>query len=113
MNSLHGCSDRSRAELLTESDVVSVLTRLAICDVQPFGKIPIRFSVNSLTAFQSENAVLALDLQTMKTVDLGKDMKKISSRGYAFLDEGRVIGSPSEKLDEVGRYISSNTQLNQ
>jgi WD40 repeat protein len=53
---------------------------------------------------QSENTALALDLQTMKTTDVGGDLKKLASHAYAFIDAGRVIGLPSRKSEDAGVF---------
>ena len=60
--------------------------------------------VNGLNAGSSENAALALDLSTLKTVGLGGDLKKLAARAYVFLDAERVLGLPSPKLEEAGVF---------
>lgn len=68
-------------------------------------KFRFRFSVNGITAVESENTTLALDLTTLKTVNTGGDMKKLTSRPYLFLDSERVVGSPSRKIDDAGVFL--------
>lgn len=63
-----------------------------------------RFRVNGLTVAGSENTALALDLTTLKPVDLGGDLKKLSARAFVFLDPERVLGLPSTKLGEAGVF---------
>lgn len=67
-------------------------------------KFRFRFTIDVMVVDQSENTALALDLQTMKTADLGGDLKKLASHAYAFLDAGKVIGLPSRKPDEGGVF---------
>lgn len=64
----------------------------------------IRFTINGLSAAESENTALALDLSTLKTVDIGGDLKKISAHAYVFLDPGTVIGMPSNNVNEAGVF---------
>ena len=66
----------------------------------------IRFDVT--TVAESENTALALDLTTLKPVDLGGDLKKLSSRCYLFLDAGRILGMPTRKMDEAGVFSFPN-----
>lgn len=62
------------------------------------------FSFNSLVVAESENAALALDLTTLKPVDVGGDLKKLASHAYAFIDPGTVIGVPSYKVEDAGLF---------
>ena len=54
-------------------------------------------SVDVETIAASENTALALDLSALKPVDVGGDLKKISSHAYIFLDSERVLGMPSRE----------------
>lgn len=56
-----------------------------------------RLSVDGLTEDESENTAVALDLATLKPLDVGGDLKKISARSYLFLDGG---GEFSERRRE-------------
>jgi Peptidase family M48 len=71
-------------------------------------KFRFSFRVDGLTAAASENTALPLDLITLKPSSIGKDLKKISSRPYLFLDSGRILGMPSYKLDEAGIFSFPN-----
>lgn len=64
----------------------------------------IRFTVNGLREAESENTALALDLSTLKPVDIGGDFKKVSARAYAFLDPGTVVGMPSNNANDAGVF---------
>jgi len=63
-----------------------------------------RFSIDGRTAASSENTALALDLTTLKPTDIGGDMKKISARSYMFLDSERILGTPTQKLEDAGVF---------
>jgi hypothetical protein len=63
-----------------------------------------RVSINGVTAGESENAALALDLTTFKTTDPGDELKKVSSRPYIFLDSGNILGMPTRKMEEAGIF---------
>jgi WD40 repeat protein len=63
-----------------------------------------RFSVDGLTADESENTLLALDLNSMKPVSAGGDLKKVTRRAFVFLDTNRIAGMSSLKLEESGIF---------
>lgn len=63
-----------------------------------------RFSIDGMTAAASENTALALDLTTLKPTNVGGDLKKISARAYIFLDSERILGAPTQKLDDAGIF---------
>jgi hypothetical protein len=63
-----------------------------------------RFSVGGLTADASENTTLALNLTTLKPIDVRGDLKKLASRPYIFLDSVKILGMPTGKLEEAGVF---------
>lgn len=64
-----------------------------------------RFSIRIDTySAQSENTALALDLTTLRPAAIGKDLKSISARPYIFLDSERVLGRPTDKIEEAGIF---------
>ncbi|HEV7892537.1 MAG TPA: M48 family metalloprotease [Pyrinomonadaceae bacterium] len=63
-----------------------------------------RFSYDVMVVAQSENTALAVDLTTLKPVDVGGDLKKLAAHAYAFIDPGTVIGVPSYKIEEAGLF---------
>ncbi|CAN5623901.1 hypothetical protein BH10ACI3_BH10ACI3_16440 [soil metagenome] len=67
-------------------------------------KFRFTFRINMVAVADSENTAAALDLSTMKTVDIGGDIKKVTSRPYAFIDSGRIIGSTEAKLEAGGIF---------
>jgi WD40 repeat protein len=52
----------------------------------------------------SEDTALALDLTTLKSMDIGGDLKKISFRPYIFLDSGKILGTPTRKIEDAGIF---------
>jgi hypothetical protein len=63
-----------------------------------------RFSYDLMMVDQSEDTAAAVDLTTLKQVDVGGDLKKLAARPYAFLDSGSVIGMPSRKSTDSGVF---------
>lgn len=71
-------------------------------------KYRFRFRIDGMTVDESENSALAIDLTTLKPIDLGGDVKKIASRPYVFLDSGRILGNTAAKLDSGGVFSFPN-----
>lgn len=46
----------------------------------------------------------AFDLTTLKPVEMSRDMKKVTSRAFLFLDSERIIGMTDEKVEESGIF---------
>lgn len=67
-------------------------------------KYRFRLRVDGMTMDESENTALAVDLSTMKPIDLGGDMKKVAARPYVFLDPTRIIGNTAPKLEAGGIF---------
>ncbi|MCA1616453.1 MAG: M48 family metalloprotease [Acidobacteria bacterium] len=63
-----------------------------------------RFSINLVTADQSENTALALDLTTLKPTGVGGELKKLASRPYLFLDSERILGTSAKKGEDGGIF---------
>lgn len=63
-----------------------------------------RLKIDMMSVAESENTALAMDLTTMKPVDIGKDLKKISARTFVFLDNERVLGMPTTKIEDAGIF---------
>ena len=65
-------------------------------------RVIVRFDV--MSGGGSEDTALALDLTTLKQVDVGGDLKKVAARAYVFLDPGTVLGVPSQKIGDAGVF---------
>ena len=53
---------------------------------------------------ESKDAAAAVDLTTLKQVDLGGDFKRLAARPYVFLDSGSVLGMPTNKREDSGVF---------
>ncbi len=67
-------------------------------------KFRFRLRLDGVTLDKSDNSAIAVDLQTLKQVDIGGDLKKIASRPYVFIDPDRVIGNTDAKLETGGLF---------
>ena len=67
-------------------------------------KYRIRLRIDGITATESENTAMAVDLTAMKPVDIGGDLKRVAARAFVFLDSDRVMGMAQAKLDAAGLY---------
>ncbi len=63
-----------------------------------------RFRVNAQTVAASEDTALALDLTTLKPMNIGGDLRKISARSYVFLDSGRILGMLTQRFEDSGIF---------
>ena len=62
------------------------------------------FSWDLMTVAKSEDTAAAVDLTTLKQVDVGGDLKKLAARPYVFLDSGSVLGMPSRDAADSGVF---------
>lgn len=62
------------------------------------------FRVDGMIADGSDNTMLSLDLGTLKPVNTGGDLKKVTRRSFLFLDSGRILGMSTRKLEDSGIY---------
>jgi len=67
-------------------------------------KFRFRFRIDAMVADQSEDTLLVLDLNTMKPVKAGNDLKKLTSRPFLFLDSNRILGMGATKVDDSGFF---------
>lgn len=67
-----------------------------------------KFLVDGLTTDSSEDAAVALDLKTLKPIDIGGDLKKVSARPYVFLDAGKILGMPTRRGEDAGIFSFPN-----
>ncbi len=67
-------------------------------------KYRFRFKVDGMTWDESENTAVAVDLPTLKQIDIGGDIKKLAARSYAFLDSERIVGATEAKLEAAGVF---------
>lgn len=67
-------------------------------------KFRFRFKVDGMTWDESENTAVALDLPTLKQIEIGGDIKKVAARPYAFVDSERIAGATEPKLEAAGVF---------
>lgn len=67
-----------------------------------------RFRIDGMTAVESENTALALDLNTLKPLDIGGDLKKIASHAFVFIEPGKILGMPTAKVEDSGVFSFPN-----
>ena len=72
-----------------------------------------RFSINGMTADSSENTAFALDLSSLKRIDVDGDLKKVAARPFIFLDSNRILGMPSGKVGDAGVFSFPNGKRQQ
>jgi WD40 repeat protein len=63
-----------------------------------------RSPLNASTPLAAEQATLALDLTTLKPTVVGSEVKMISARPYIFLDSERILGIPTQKVEDSGIF---------
>lgn len=63
-----------------------------------------RITVDLLTADETEDTVLALDLSTMKPVPTGGELKKMTRRPFIFVAPDKVLGMMSAKVEDSGLF---------
>jgi WD40 repeat protein len=63
-----------------------------------------RIRVNLMTAAESEDTLLALDLSTLKPLSVGGELKKVTTRPFVFLDANRILGMSSQKPEDSGIF---------
>ncbi len=67
-------------------------------------KFRFRFRIDSMVVDESDNTLLALDLETLKTLNVGGDLKKATQRPFVFLDSSRILGMFPQKLEDAGIF---------
>ncbi len=60
--------------------------------------------VNSLIVDESENTVIALDLPSLKPLNIGGEVKKVTRRSFVFLDSNRILGMSSKNAADSGVF---------
>lgn len=63
-----------------------------------------RFTIDMLAVDQSQDTVLALDLQTLKPVSTGGDLKKVTRRAFIFVTPDKILGTMNNSVEEGGLF---------
>jgi len=67
-------------------------------------KFRYRIRVDGFAVAGSDNTATAVDLSTMKEVDIGGELKKIAARPYTFIEPDKIIGTTEAKLESGGIF---------
>ena len=67
-------------------------------------KFRFRFRFNMLTAAETEDQLVALDLSTLKPLSTGGDLKKVTRRPFIFLSSDKILGMPANSVEESGIF---------
>ncbi len=60
--------------------------------------------INGLSTERSQDAVLALDLQTLKPIGVSGELKKLTRTPFLFLDSNRVLAMSDQKVADGGIF---------
>jgi WD40 repeat protein len=63
-----------------------------------------RLTIDGMRVDETDRAVLALDLATLKPISLGGDLKKSTHAPFIFLDDHRILASSVQKVDDGGIF---------
>ncbi len=58
----------------------------------------------NVTTQKSVDKVVVIDLENFKKVKVGGDLKKVTARPFAFIDNERIVGNPEYKIKEGGIF---------
>jgi hypothetical protein len=67
-------------------------------------KFRFRFRINMITADQTEDTVLALDLSTLKPVSTGGELKKVTRRPFIFVAPDKILGMTKTNVEDSGVF---------
>lgn len=67
-------------------------------------KFRFRFTIDMMTADQTEDTMLALDLSTLKPVSTGGDLKKATRRPFIFLSSDKILAMMPANLEGGGIF---------
>jgi len=67
-------------------------------------KFRFRFKIDMLTADQTEDTVLALDLVTLKPVSTGGELKKATRRPFIFVAPDKILGTMPTTVEGAGIF---------
>ena len=67
-------------------------------------KFRFRFRIDVMTVDETEDALIALDLTTLKPVTTGGDLKKATRRPFIFLSADKILGTMPSNFEESGIF---------
>ena len=62
------------------------------------------FSFDGLAVARTEDTMLVVDLNTLKQVNVGGDLKKLARRAFLFLDSNRILAMAQKKPEDGGIF---------
>jgi len=63
-----------------------------------------RFRIDVMTADQTDDTLLALDLSTLKPVQTGGDLKKMTRRPFIFIAPDKILAVPPNTIEGAGIF---------
>lgn len=63
-----------------------------------------RLKIDMLTYDETDDTMLALDLSTMKPVQLGTDLKKVTRRAFIFVAPDKILGMMPNNFEDSGVF---------
>jgi hypothetical protein len=67
-------------------------------------KFRFRFKIDMMTADQTEDSLLAVDLSTLKPVSTGGDLKKATRRPFIFIAPDKILGMMPNSVEGAGVF---------
>ena len=67
-------------------------------------KFRFQFKIDTMTTDETEDALLALDLSTLKPVSTGGDLKRATRRPFIFVGPDKILGTISRTLEGAGIF---------
>jgi len=67
-------------------------------------KFRFRFKIDGLTADETDDTLLALDLSTLKVVPTGGELKKATRRPFIFISPDKILGMMPVSLEDAGIF---------
>ena len=67
-------------------------------------KFRFRFKIDVMTVDETEDALIALDLTTLKPLSTGGDLKKATRRPFIFLSGDKILGTMPSSLEDSGIF---------
>lgn len=67
-------------------------------------KFRFRFRIDVMTVDETDDALIALDLTTLKPVTTGGDLKKATRRPFIFLSADKILGTMPSSVDDAGIF---------
>ncbi len=67
-------------------------------------KFRFRFKIDAMTADETEDTLVALDLATLKPISTGGELKKATRRPFIFLSPDKILGTMPTSAEDAGIF---------